>query len=138
MYLLDSGYQHVSQNDIEAVRAYMKANGLEQVQGVNLPTALASAQNVTASRAADEATPNKYSPGSKASPSLSTNQTLFRWNDWTIRVDDFRVLANSSDSDAVFVVLDLVVRNDHNGGDAFIPSNCMKLLLGSKRVFEKS
>jgi Superinfection immunity protein len=61
MYLLDSGYSHISDTDISTVRAYMKANGYEHVQGIDLPTALAG-QKVTASRAADETMPTQYSP----------------------------------------------------------------------------
>jgi hypothetical protein len=73
---------------------------------------------------------------------LTPAETDFSWNGWDIKVNQVQFAdslyrwANSktADSEAVFVILDLTVRNTKDKGTTFIPQNEMKIVAAGKEI----
>ena len=75
--------------------------------------------------------------------SLTPAETEFLWNGLGIRVNKVEFAdsiqdhwgdTKNADPEAVFVVLDLTVRNNRDKGYGFVPQNSLKLVVGDKEI----
>src|SRR6516165_4095037 len=69
--------------------------------------------------------------------------TEFELDNWRIRVNSIQYetqvrgtfgIVKNANPDAIFVIVDLTVRNDENRGDAFYPQVWLKLLVAEKEI----